>query len=360
MLLPYLHRIDASHWYSNFGPLVREFEERIGLALEDMSGRSLHVTTVNNATVGLELALTVLDLPRGSRVLVPALTFVATASAVHRAGHAPIAGDIDPETWLLTPEIARQALMREQYSAVIPVATFGVPIDVNAWDRFSRETGIPVIVDAAAAYGNQRTFGEAMTVFSLHATKPLSSGEGGFVVSTSSKLIERIRRLTNFGINLGDTQEVPIGVVPQAGTNGKMSEYHAAIGLAALQSWNSNASRRLALFRSYMSALTPNGLEAVTVQAGSEDVVRSTLCVTFRHSRLRNTVMEKLAMHGIATRLWYCPLIPDHPAFKTSGEGAQVAVATDVAGRLLGLPFYPELNESQWGEVADLVVETAG
>ena len=92
-LLPWLKRIDATRWYSNFGPLVRELEGALIGMFALRNDKALHLTTVSNCTAGLELALIALDLKPGSRVLVPALTFVATATAVIRAGHVPVIAD---------------------------------------------------------------------------------------------------------------------------------------------------------------------------------------------------------------------------------------------------------------------------
>ena len=230
-LRPYLERIDAARWYSNFGPLCREFESALAAMFNQHNAAPVQVTTVGNCTLGLELALTALDLEPGSRVLVPALTFVATATAVVRAGLVPVVADVDPQSWLLTPEIARAACAELEIAAVLPVATFGCPHDMAGWDRFSADTGLPVVIDAAGAFGNQWQTGNATLVFSLHATKSLAAGEGGLVVSRDRRLVARVRQLSNFGINLDPEAGVPVGQVDAPGTNAKLSEYHAAVGL---------------------------------------------------------------------------------------------------------------------------------
>ena len=113
-LQPYLERIDAARWYSNFGPLCREFEGALAGMFIAKNAQPVRVTTVSSCTLGLELALRALDLAPGSQVLLPALTFVASATAVVRAGLVPVAADVDPQSWLLTPEIARAACARRR------------------------------------------------------------------------------------------------------------------------------------------------------------------------------------------------------------------------------------------------------
>ena len=185
-LLPWLKRIDATRWYSNFGPLVRELESALIGMFAERSDKSLHLTTVSNCTAGLELALLALDLKPGSRVLVPALTFVATATAVLRAGHLPVIADVDPHTWLLTPAIARAALAREALDAILPVATFSCPHEIEGWNAFIAETGLPVVIDAAAAFGNQWECGRTTLVFSSRTVR-FSLGHRGRATRTGCR-----------------------------------------------------------------------------------------------------------------------------------------------------------------------------
>lgn len=178
-LRPYLERIDQNRYYSNFGPLVKELEARLAHLFATHGSQPIYVTTVSSATSGLELALSSLGLEPGSRVLVPALTFVASLTAIIRAGFVPVVTDIDPLSWLLTPEIARQALAASNAHAVLAVATFGQPQNTRAWHELQQETGVRVVIDAAGAFGDQQLeAADIPLVFSMHATKSLSAGEG--------------------------------------------------------------------------------------------------------------------------------------------------------------------------------------
>ena len=343
-LLPYLRRIDEAQWYTNFGPLSRELEQRLLEELLPRGARTLHVTSVSNCTAGLELALLALKLPPGARVLLPALTFVATATAVVRAGCVPVIADVDAARWVLTPEIARAALHEAKISAVLPVAAFGAPLNPAEWDEFSDDTRLPVLIDAAGAIGNQGVGERAAVAFSLHATKALGAGEGGFVAAADPVLIEQIRRLSNFGIDISTS------LVGAAGTNAKLSEYHAAVGLAALDAWPFKHARRVRIWQEYARTLAQTG---VGFQDKPEHCVCSMMPVCLPPRTDVAAVANSLAHKGIETRRWYFPLIFQHAAFSHFTRVGELATARALADRLLGLPFFPQLERQDMGHVAD-------
>lgn len=241
-ILPFLREIDAARHYTNFGSLVQRLEQLIA---RELGRPAPAVTTVANCTLGLELSLTALRLKPGGTVLVPALTFVATASAVSRAGLVTALADIDEHSWLLTPQIAREAKASADLACIIPVAAFGCPHSAESWDDFTRETGIPVLIDAAGAFGNQAIGRTTAVAYSFHATKALGIGEGGLVAARDAEFIARVRQLSNFGI------DVSTGLALQEGTNAKLSEFHAAVGLAALMTWGARCEARSRLHRDY-------------------------------------------------------------------------------------------------------------
>ncbi|WP_257604465.1 DegT/DnrJ/EryC1/StrS aminotransferase family protein [Pseudomonas sp. UMAB-08] len=242
MLLPWLRRIDATHCYTNFGPLVHEFEAALS-----SQWPAAQVVSFSSGTAALEIGIAVLNLAPASQVLVPAFTFAATASAAVRNGLQPIFSDVAPGTWQLTPDIARRVAQHHALALVIPVATFGCPVDVEAWDAFVEETGIPVLIDAAGAFGNQRIGARASVAFSFHATKPFGIGEGGALVTRDTTLAKSVRRLSNFGFENA--------VVEVLGTNAKLSEYAAAIGLAQWACWPEQKALRQGLWQRYATAL---------------------------------------------------------------------------------------------------------
>jgi dTDP-4-amino-4,6-dideoxygalactose transaminase len=282
-------------------------------------------------------------------VLVPTLTFVATATAVLSAGLTPIVADIDPRSWLLTPDIALDALGHRIVRAVVPVATFGCPQDAAGWDAFHARTGIPVIIDAAAGFGNQTDPGPTCAVFSLHATKPLAAGEGGFVVTRLPAFAAAVAQLSNFGINLADPI-VGIGATTMVGTNAKMSEYHAAVGLASLDQWADTAARRRVLHHEYAGQITAVTGLAPMWQETPESCVRSVCCFLLASEAARYRAEASLTASGIGWRRWYLPPIDKHPAFRHIAH-QPTPVANVLADRLLGVPFYIGMDSAARCEV---------
>ncbi|MGE8441179.1 MAG: DegT/DnrJ/EryC1/StrS family aminotransferase [Comamonas testosteroni] len=352
-ILPFWERIHASRSYTNFGPLVKELETRFSEKF-DLSNE--FITTVANATLGLELVLQALNLPKDARILVPAFTFVATATAVLRAGYQAVLADVDADTWMLTPEIARTACAQTRIDAVMPVATFGMPHDMGAWELFEKETGIPVVIDAAAAYGSQWLQGKKGTlVFSLHATKSLPAVEGGVVVSTRLGLAEHVRQLSNFGINLNPAAGLPIGALSQCGTNAKMSEYHAAICLVSLQKWEQRARQRRDLQAEMIQELDKASAYHLTWQkngTGGSLMAPTLLCARLPDQGMRNQLEKNCKSANIMTRRWYQPLLSNMPALhppRTLCLDAPHAQLLDKT--LLGLPFFLEMSSSQKNRV---------
>lgn len=355
-LLPWLERMHDAKHYSNFGPLVRELEsafaQRFDQPLEQL-------TTVASATQGLELVLQALDLPRGSRVLLPTFTFVATATAVLRAGHVPVLADVDAHTWLLTPDIARAACVRTRIDAVLPVATFGMPHDMLAWQQFEQESGLPVVIDAAAAYGSQWLQGaEGTLVFSLHTTKSLPAGEGGLVVSTRPGLAAKVRQLSNFGINLDPTASLPVSTLASVGSNAKMSEYHAAIGLASLQKWELHRMERWVLQADLVGELNHASGQCLTWQAqGSGGPLKAPalLCARLPSEAARTALEQACQQARITTRRWYQPLLHHMPLLQVQCSVLDTPNAQALGLSLLGLPFFLGMTPAQRQRLADVV-----
>jgi dTDP-4-amino-4,6-dideoxygalactose transaminase len=331
-LVPYLRRIEQSGHYTNFGPLSLELEAALG----GLVGAT-EIVAVSSATIGLELTLAALGLPASSEVLVPAHTFVATAAAVVRAGHRPVLADIDPESCLLTTAIARAAASGVAPRAVVPVGLYGAGLDAEEWDAFSVETGIPVVIDAAGAVAVQRVGRFCHAVYSLHATKALAAGEGGFLATHDALLAARVRSASNFGFSHGR--------VDIAGTNGKLSEYHAAVGLASLEGWEDRMRQRQAIFDLYAARL------AQLVGKGELSFVsRSGLAtnLTLRLGRALCDADERLlAGCGIEFRRWYWPPLDRHPAFAACRIAGSLDGVASVADRQIGVPFHLGIGEPE-------------
>lgn len=334
-LLPWLRRIDAARQYTNFGPLVRELEAT--LAAEWPAGRAdagLRVCTAGSGTAALELGIAALQCSAGGEALMPAYTFPATAAAACRQGLRPVFADVDAATWQLTPELALAVARRRPLALVMPVATFGLPLDVAAWDAFVEDTGVPVLMDAAPAFGNQAIGQRAHAAFSLHATKPFGIGEGGLFATRDAVIAERFERLSNFGFSRGRATQV-------AG-NAKLSEYAAAVGLCQWARYGALRERRRALWAGLVAAL--DALPGVKRQSGFDGSGALPAALVVQAPGTSETLAAALQAQGIETRRWYCPPLPAHAAFAGCEVLGRLPVTSALAERAIGLPWHQFLT----------------
>lgn len=213
-------------WLSNNGPYVQEFEQRIA-AIVGVK----HCIAMCNATVALEIAIRALGL-RGE-VIIPSFTFIATAHALQWQQITPVFCDIDPRTHNIDPNRVEE-LITPRTTGIIGVHIWGQPCDVDRLAEIAARRGLQLVYDAAHAFGCDHqgkmlgNFGDA-EVFSFHATKFFNSFEGGAVVTNDDDLARKMRLMKNFGF-------VDYDEVSDIGTNGKMSEIAAAMGLTSLES----------------------------------------------------------------------------------------------------------------------------
>lgn len=329
-LLPYLRLIDDSRVYSNGGSLTRAFEERLRTHFNVEA-----VTLCANATIGLALAIVAQSPPIGSLCMVPSWTFAASAHAIYLAGLVPWIVDVNAESQQLTADMARDFLREApgQVGAVMPVMPFGAPADMLSWDVFRDETGLAVVIDAAAAFDTVRP-AETPCVVSLHATKVLGIGEGAFIACSDHHLIERIVQRGNFGFH--NTRE---SIVPAV--NAKLSEYSAAVGLAGLDLWQSSRDGYLNVAKEYRRQLD----RSVHMAPGQGEAwATSTVVVRLTHSeRGLVPVIEGLHADGIGTRCWWGGGLHRHAAF-TECPRTDLTVTDTLAGSSLGLPCWPDLS----------------
>lgn len=331
-LLVYLERIDATGQYTNFGPLEREFVARIAEWI-DLSDPP-PVVTFSSGTDALTAALRSLRLLPGARVLTPSLTFPATVFAIQAAGLQPVLADVDPHEWRLTPEIASGSL--GAIEAVVPVAAFGAPLSVCEWDEFALTTGTPVVIDAAGALLQRLRPRHCSAVFSLHATKPFGVGEGGLLVAPDPLVAEYAQRLSNFGFHQGQ-------VLTPSG-NGKMSEYHAAVGLAQLDRISQVKARLCKVLSAYDELLPV---------MGRQEGLPANLVVYAPGGA--KALAEALARAGVETRRWYQPDISSQAAFADLPRAGPLETCEALRDHLLGLPFHTRLTRSDVELVAGLV-----
>ena len=341
---PYLQRIDESGWYSNFGPLLVEMERRLMARFE----HPVSLATVANGTQALTLALMASRAPMGALCAVPSWTFVATLHAIVAAGMIPWMVDVEPDSWMMDPEKLKAQLYEAPgpVGAVIAVGAFGTMPDLPAWAKFRDETGLPVIADCAAAF-DICTHAEIPVMVSLHATKSLGVGEGGFVASTDKGLIQRIRETTTYGFRGNRDSLFPA-------TNAKLSEYAAAVGMASLDAWPSTRLRYAAVARLLRMALTE--VPEVQFQPGWGSSWITSTCVVRVPDGKAQAVEAHLSANGVDTRRWWGHGCHTHPAFANLPK-QDLPVTAALAGSVIGLPYYADMSLAEVDRLAGAVIE---
>ncbi len=348
----------ASGQVTNFGKKVQAFER------EAESYLGAHVATTSSGTLALLFALEACGGVKEKEIILPSFTFVATAQAVIHAGAHPYFCDIGEDFTLSPTDLEKILADRgERSEAVMPVHTYGMPCSTNEIEAVVTEAGerlgksIPVIYDAAHAFGSaideQKVgiFGDA-EVFSLSATKALVSVEGGIVASKDEKLIDRIKKLRNYGI--GENYEAY-----WPGLNGKMSELHAIVGLYNLRRLDSLVERRQELAHEFATAITDRtNFVTIPVRDGVTHTHKDfTVLVPNSLNGRRDEVMDLLKDKGIETRRYFWPPLHQHRYFRQFAQ-RELPLTEELGQRVINLPFFTSMTSDQIDRVVDALAET--
>jgi dTDP-4-amino-4,6-dideoxygalactose transaminase len=341
-ILPYMRRLDATRVYSNFGPLVREFEARFAHAC---SVANLNLVTAANGTLAIQAALIARCHPRPENrnlCLLPAFTFAGTVSAIMSAGLTPLFVDVDPTTCQIDLDELKDKDILRRTAAVVTVAAFGHMPDLARCSAFEARTGIPVIVDAAGCSdallsGALKSLEGATLALSFHATKAFGIGEGGAIATTDAVLAHDIRTITNFGFDANRIARLP-------GLNAKMSEYNAAVGLALLDQWPAFRARYnsvLASYREHFAVLQHTGrfwLEPNWITTYPHVITRS--------ETERDRLMQALKDAQIDSRRWWMEGCHNTPAYRNVAR-LPLPNSENWIATLVGLPLSLDLDDEK-------------
>lgn len=342
-------------FYSNGGPCATMLAERLCLYL----GGNTTCIPVSNCTVGLMVALrAVCGMPEGRRrlVLCPSYTFTATACAIAWSGFEPVFVDVEPSGWHIDCDELEHELRRHAGSVagVLACATFGTapPNEQRAaWRASCERHRVPLLIDAAPGFGGFDEDGRRVgsvgdtEIFSFHATKPFSIGEGGLVVTGDRALAERITRMTNFGLERRSRASTEIGL------NAKMSELHAATALAMLDRIDAVVDGRRANAERLRNAL---GHLPFTYQSGSSRSTWQIFHVLAPSAEVRDRCVELAPGHAIEIRTMHAPALHNQPAHSRHARG-RLRVTEALAERALALPMANQLPEDAFERIPALL-----
>jgi UDP-4-amino-4,6-dideoxy-N-acetyl-beta-L-altrosamine transaminase len=366
------------------GPAVDKFEEALGREVG-----AEHAIVCNNGTSALYIAARAAGIEPGDSVIVPAMTFAATASANVLAGIEVIFADVDPDTGLMGVAHAAEALRRsggDRVKAVFPVHLAGKVEDPEALKAFADDRGMLVLEDACHAlgtnYGNAgHRVGECAhslaACFSFHPVKAIAMGEGGAITTNSAAFAARSRKLRNHGMSRdpGDFINRDLGFAADGSVNPwyyevedisfnfRASDINCALGLAQLRKLGRLLTARKKLVEHYQRCLAPFApdIRFLPPRAGVEPGWH--LCavlVDFAALGIdRRTLMHRLKERGVGTQVHYIP-VHLHPFFRKRYGAIELPGAMAYYNRTLSLPLFPAMNEADVERVAGALRESIG
>ncbi|MGH8488238.1 MAG: DegT/DnrJ/EryC1/StrS family aminotransferase [Gammaproteobacteria bacterium] len=342
------------HWFSNNGPLVQEFEQRIAEHL----GVG-HCVAMCNGTIALEIAIRALALT--GEVIVPSYTFIATAHALHWQGITPVFADIDPATHNLDPAAVRR-MITPRTTGIIGVHLWGRGAPVDELQAIADEHGLQLLFDAAHAFGCSHTgrmiggFGRA-EVLSFHATKFFNTFEGGAVVTNEDELAGAMRLMRNFGFAGYDN-------VIHPGTNGKMVEVCAAMGLANLDHVDEVIAANRRNYHAYREALADlPGLSVLPYNESERNNYQYAVVEMAEESRLRrDAIVRALHAENVLARKYFWPGCHRMKPYRDLFPHAGLVLATTerVAGRVIVLPTGTLMTPQAISTVCDIIRARVG
>jgi perosamine synthetase len=341
----YVNQCLDSGWISSKGEFVNRFEEAFSLRLGIR-----HCLSVSNGTAALQTALGALEIGPGDEVIVPTLTYVASANAVKGMGATPVFVDCTPDTWQMDPEkIAPKITPRTR--AIMPVHLYGGMCRMDKIMAIAKQHNLAVVEDCAEAFGSQfdgisaGALGDIGT-FSFYGNKTITTGEGGMVVTNSKQLFDRAWAYKSQGVSRSKEYWHE-----SLGFNYRMTNICAALGLAQLERCDSFLARKrqiAAWYREHFSGLP------ITMQAQDQRVRHSHWLVTILCPTGINVVAlrELLAQAGVETRSVFHPM---HTLPIYDGSSEAFPNAQEISSRGICLPSWPGLTEPQVRMIADTV-----
>lgn len=336
----YIDQIYKNGWITNYGPLVKKLEKRLANYLGVKN-----IILVANGTVALEIAYRTLNI-KDFAITTP-FSFVATTSSLVTNNIHPIFTDINPQTLNIDANNIYQSITPNT-SAIVPVHVFGNACDVEAIDLLAKEQNLKVIYDAAHAFGVEYkgqsllNYGDISTL-SFHATKLFHTIEGGALIINDDNLAKKARYLINFGIESPES-------IPELGTNAKMNEFEAAMGLCILDDMVKMSQGRKSVYGRYKKEL--NGFVDFQVQNIYSTKNYSYFPIILENEEKTLKIQKALNEKQIFPRRYFYPSLDTLSYIEPK---QYTPISRDISNRILALPIYPELKEKVQIKIIDII-----
>lgn len=341
-----------SHWLTNMGPKHNLLESKLKEYL-----KVDNISLFTNGHNALELCLQAMNL--SGEVITTPFTFASTTHAIVRNGLTPVFCDINPDDY--TIDVTKiESLITDKTTAIVPVHVYGHVCNVEEIERIAKKYGLKVIYDAAHVFGVRYNnkgigdFGDA-SMFSFHATKVYHTIEGGAICYHNEELGHELYKLRDFGIKDAET-------IDGIGSNAKMNEFVAAMGLCTLRHVDKEIDKRKKVVECYRDNLT--GIDGIQLPPIQRNVVPNyayfPIVIDEKvFGATRNEVFAKLAENEIHARKYFYPLTNAFDCFHGMFDMYQTPVAVRISKRVLTLPLYAELELDNVKRICDIIKQTA-
>jgi len=347
--IQYLKEIWDSKWLTNNGKFVQLF----GNKLEEYL-KTKNILPVSNGTVAIQVALKALDL-KGEVITTP-FTFVATTNVLLWEGLTPVFADIDPETFNIDP-IDVEKKITDKTSAILAVHTYGNPCHVEELQEIAEKYDLKLIYDAAHAFGVEYknesvlNYGDISTL-SFHATKVFNTIEGGAIAAKNKELFDKVKLLINHGIKSEEEVEV-------VGTNAKMNEFQASMGLCNLEYIDERIKLRENLYRHYKEELSDINIKFQQIISSKYNYSYMPVC--FKDISKRDEIYSELIKNEIKPRKYFYPLTVSSNYFNGQDliKKYNLNVASDISSRILCLPLYSDLEFATSDKLISIIKKLA-
>ena len=350
------------------GPKIPEFEEALSRAT-----KSKFSVACSNGTTALHLAALALGLREGDTVIVPSMTFLATANAVRYCGAEVAFADVNPDTGLMEVEHLQEALSHCKESsvkAVFPVHLTGQYVDLESVGAFSKERGLKIVADASHALGgacNDKPVGsceyEDLSTFSFHPVKTIAMGEGGAVTTNDPEYASRMRCLRNHGVMKNEEQGPWCYEMEEIGYNYRITDIQCALGISQLKKLAFFVSRRrelVALYDNLLADLAPAIFPPARVEYCNPAWHLYAIRVDFEQLGIsRAQLMERLLGENVGTQVHYIP-VHSQPYYKNRYGDIVLPGASHYYEHTLSLPLYPSMQDSDVGYVVEQLKKAIG
>lgn len=344
-----VREIFSSRYLTNGGAQHQALEAALS---EKLAAPYLRLFT--NGHLALECAIQALRLAPGEIITTP-FTFISTTHAIVRSGFTPVFCDVEPDYFTMDPAKIEEKIT-PRTRAILPVHVYGNPCDMEAIDRIANKHNLPVLYDAAHAFGVTvrgravADFGTA-SMFSFHATKCYNTIEGGAVASKDAAYAELLNGYKNFGFHAGDE-------INEVGGNAKMTEFQAAMGLLNLKYFDREIEKRAHAAARYRKNLS--GIAGLTFRPVRKDVTQNYayLPVSFDPDIFgctRDEVNETLKQYGIFARKYFFPLASEAACYAGQFDVKETPVAYAASRNVLTLPMYADLSLSDVDDICQIV-----